>query len=396
MRSRLRSRGPSTNVSDPSPLSGKSSLNCCRLTSLLSLSLSLSSSDDDDDDDILFQNAVNQDVPSEFQRILNTMADLDHRVSKTRDDIQEKVNECLELPGLHSRGLSKDNETKILKLRKDIDESHAHAEMLSKEKMRLAALALEILEKNVMVQMDEDLERYREELKANQEFGEEEKYMSSNKAMDMDIGTPTRGPSRQGSRMGGAGGNNSSENLPGLGNEQPSGGQKKNSQVGDLVAANIGELNIGPGAHEWIVGTVLRYIPATDEYDIVDADDDTNKNNPNKNNAGGNKKGTKNMKKTGGKESKETTYRLSAKTCVIPLPKTANPSHGATTFDDGTYVLAVYPQTTTFYKAKVVRSAARTAPSGEYGEFLLEFEDDGDVPRRAVPFRHVVECPKTM
>ena len=337
---------------------------------------------------------VNQDVPSEFQRVLNTMADLDQRVSKTRDDIQEKVNECLELPGLHSRGLSKDNETKILKLRKDIDESHEHVEMLSKEKIKLATLALEILEKNVMVQLDEDLERYREELKANQEFGEEENIMNSSKAMDMDIGTPTRGPSRQGSRMG----NNSNENLPGLGNEQtPSGGgQKKNLQIGDLVAANIGELNIGPGAHEWIVGTVFRYIPATDEYDIVDADDDTNKNNPNKNSSGGNKKGTKNMKKTGGKESKETTYRLSAKTCVIPLPKTANPSHGAKTFDDGTFVLAVYPQTTTFYKAKVVRSASRIPPSGDYGEFLLEFEDDGDVPRRAVPFRHVVDCPKTM
>ena len=357
-------------------------------THTLSLSLSLSLS---------LPKTVNQDVPAEFQRILNTMADLDHRVSKTRDAIQEKVNECLELPGLHSRGLSKDNETKILKLRKDIDESHEHVEMLSKEKIRLATLALEILEKNVMVQLDEDLERYREELKANQEFGEEEKFKSSNKAMDMDIGTPTRGPSRQGSRMGG-GGNNSNENLPGLGNEQPAGGQKKNLQIGDLVAANIGELNIGPGAHEWIVGTVFRYIPATDEYDIVDADDDTNKNNPNnKNIARGNKKGgTKNMKKTGGKESKETTYRLSAKACVIALPKTANPSHGATNFDDGAYVLAVYPQTTTFYKAKVVRSASRIPPSGDYGEFLLEFEDDGDVPRRAVPFRHVVECPKTM
>ena len=109
------------------------------------------------------------------------MADLDQRVSKTRDDIQEKVNECLELPGLHSRGLSKDNETKILKLRKDIDESHEHVEMLSKEKIKLATLALEILEKNVMVQLDEDLERYREELKANQEFGEEENIMNSSK-----------------------------------------------------------------------------------------------------------------------------------------------------------------------------------------------------------------------
>ena len=56
---------------------------------------------------------------------------------------------------------------------------------------------------------------------------------------------------------------------------------------------------------------------------------------------------------------------------VYPLPKTANPSHGAKTFDDGTFVLAVYPQTTTFYKAKVVRSASRIPPSGDYGEVFV-------------------------
>ena len=45
-----------------------------------------------------------------------------------------------------------------------------------------------------------------------------------------------------------------------------------------------------------------------------------------------------------------------------------------------------YPATTTFYRAVVVQQARRQA-SGEYGDFLLEFEDDGDadgLPQRPV------------
>jgi SAGA-associated factor 29 len=79
---------------------------------------------------------------------------------------------------------------------------------------------------------------------------------------------------------------------------------------------------------------------------------------------------------------------------VIPMPRSALVREGQN-FPQGTTVLAVYPATTTFYRAVVVQQARRQG-SGEYGDFLLEFEDDGDadgLPQRPVPFMHVVRHP---
>ena len=58
-------------------------------------------------------------------------------------------------------------------------------------------------------------------------------------------------------------------------------------------------------------------------------------------------------------------------------------------------VLAVYPGTTTFYRATVV-SAARRHKNGEFGDYAVEFEDDGDangMPQRPVAYRRVVAYP---
>jgi SAGA-associated factor 29 len=76
------------------------------------------------------------------------------------------------------------------------------------------------------------------------------------------------------------------------------------------------------------------------------------------------------------------------------MPRSALVREGQN-FPQGTTVLAVYPATTTFYRAVVVQQARRQG-SGEYGDFLLEFEDDGDadgLPQRPVPFMHVVRHP---
>lgn len=307
---------------------------------------------------------VNQDVPTELQRLLTSISDLDERVTRCRDEVQEKVNECLELPSFNSRGISKDNENKIKKLRLEIEEAHEHCGTLSKEKIRLAELALEILEKNVMPQMDEDLVKYHEDLKATQELDLEQ------------IGTPVRGPSRQGFNRGDSNLQQFQQQQQQVGitsdnnNNMNDNSRGKQLSVGDLVAANIGELNTGPGAHEWIVGTITKHYAQTDEYDIVDADDQFNNQH-------------QHQKKNNTSNTEQKTYKLSAsKKSVVPLPKTANPSHGYQVFQDDSFVLAVYPNTTTFYKAKVIKAAQRLPNTGEYGEYTLEFEDDGDVPRR--------------
>ena len=79
---------------------------------------------------------------------------------------------------------------------------------------------------------------------------------------------------------------------------------------------------------------------------------------------------------------------------VIAMPRSALCREGQN-FLPGTAVLAVYPMTTTFYRAVVVQSARKLG--SEYGDFLLEFEDDGDadgLPQRPVPYMHVVKHPQ--
>ena len=134
------------------------------------------------------------------------------------------------------------------------------------------------------------------------------------------------------------------------------------------MAANIGEVTAGPGAQEWIVAVVVQYIPQELAYEVMDADDD-------------------------GGDGNGQVYHL-PQDLVIPMPRSASARDG-TNFPPGTMVLAVYPATTTFYRATVV-SQARRMPNGEYSEYLLEFEDDGDadgLPQRPVPFMHVVRHP---
>ena len=52
----------------------------------------------------------------------------------------------------------------------------------------------------------------------------------------------------------------------------------------------------------------------------------------------------------------------------------------------------VYPGTTTFYRGVVAQPAQRTGPSGEFGEYIVEFEDDDQEGAlgRPVEFRHVL------
>nr|CAH8840520.1 unnamed protein product [Trichobilharzia regenti] len=79
---------------------------------------------------------------------------------------------------------------------------------------------------------------------------------------------------------------------------------------------------------------------------------------------------------------------------VIPLPKwKANPvTHPEAIFKKGTTVLALYPQTTCFYKAIVDE-----IPTHVHDEYSLYFEDssypEGYAPAIRIPQRYIIECP---
>ncbi|VDP74064.1 unnamed protein product [Schistosoma curassoni] len=79
---------------------------------------------------------------------------------------------------------------------------------------------------------------------------------------------------------------------------------------------------------------------------------------------------------------------------IIPLPKwKANPiTNPEAIFNKGATVLALYPQTTCFYKAIVDE-----IPIHIHDEYSLYFEDssypEGYAPAIKIPQRYVIQCP---
>merc|ERR1712037_373201 len=115
---------------------------------------------------------------------------------------------------------------------------------------------------------------------------------------------------------------------------------------------------------EWIVATCTRRNVTTGTVDVWDEE-----------------------------EEDPTRARYTLPFCnVIALPRAATPRDGPN-YNAAEIVLAVYPGTTTFYRACVIKRAMKLA-DGTYGAYTLEFDDDGDgtepPPARFVPFCHVV------
>eukprot|EP00252_Welwitschia_mirabilis_P025736 TRINITY_DN8174_c0_g1_i1.p1 TRINITY_DN8174_c0_g1~~TRINITY_DN8174_c0_g1_i1.p1 ORF type:complete len:271 (+),score=70.97 TRINITY_DN8174_c0_g1_i1:222-1034(+) len=138
-----------------------------------------------------------------------------------------------------------------------------------------------------------------------------------------------------------------------------------NVVVGDQVAARVRPDDAEKD--EWIVVKVIHYDKDTAKYEVIDeepGDDD---------------------------ESGQRKYKLPP-SCIIPFPKSTDPS-SAPEFPVRSQVLAVYPGTTALYKATVVVSHHKK----KIDEYLLEFDDDeedGELPKRSVPFYHVVPLPE--
>lgn len=296
------------------------------------------------------------DVPAELQRILATIGELDKRNSRLSEEAREKTEACAAATSANARGARQTDLDQVKTLRENIDDLHSSMTLIANEKIRLAQMALELVKGNAAV-LDEELKTFHKEL--------EEQGINVEDELDGDgYGAPYSHHHHHKAHRA----QQHSRPVPRVPDYASRPGQEVSSmEVGDLVAANVGVLSHGAGAQEWIVATVTRYSPTEGVFEIVDADE----------------------------EAEKHVYRLPQK-YVIPLPKTASVRQSQN-FPVGTSVLAVYPNTTTFYKAKVVQPARRL-PNAEYGEFVLEFEDDGDADgqaHRAVLFRHVVLFPRS-
>lgn len=132
------------------------------------------------------------------------------------------------------------------------------------------------------------------------------------------------------------------------------------AKSGDMVAAFVPSPD-GDGSKVWVLGEVLQYILGSGKYEIDDIDEEQ-------------------------KERHSIGRRR-----VIPLPTMrANPTtNPEALFPKDTLVLALYPQTTCFYRAIIDR-----APEDPSQDYMVSFEDatytEGYSPPLSVPQRYVI------
>ncbi|XP_032220466.1 SAGA-associated factor 29 [Nematostella vectensis] len=138
------------------------------------------------------------------------------------------------------------------------------------------------------------------------------------------------------------------------------------AQPGDHVAARV---KTSDGEEQWILAEIVSFNPGTNKYDVDDIDEE-------------------------GKNGKER-HHLSRRR-VVPLPKMkANPqTHPNALFKKDQVVMALYPQTTCFYKAWI-----HEPPTRPQDHYSVSFEDtsyaDGFAPPLHVPQRYVVVVKET-
>lgn len=139
------------------------------------------------------------------------------------------------------------------------------------------------------------------------------------------------------------------------------------AQQGDHVAARV---RTPDGEEQLILAEIVSFNPSSNKYDVDDIDEEAGRN---------------------GKERHHLSRRR-----VIPLPKMkANPvTHPQALFQADQIVMALYPQTTCFYKAVI-----HEPPSRPQDDYSVSFEDtsysDGFAPPLNVPQRYVVASKET-
>ncbi|KAJ3425414.1 saga-associated factor 29 [Anaeramoeba flamelloides] len=85
------------------------------------------------------------------------------------------------------------------------------------------------------------------------------------------------------------------------------------------------------------------------------------------------------------------TYYKVPKRDVVPLPNTLSANHiKSTEFSSGSKVLAIYPETTTFYPAKVLKSPKdRSTSTYQTHYYLLKFDGD-TIPKHDIYARWII------
>jgi len=129
------------------------------------------------------------------------------------------------------------------------------------------------------------------------------------------------------------------------------------AKVGDMVAALVK----GPEDENWILAEVVSYTAATGKYDVDDID-----------------------------EEDKVRHTLSRRKIIPLATMRANPATSPEALHEpGTTVMAIYPQTTCFYKGVI-----KDAPAAPSDDYEVLFEDpsygDGYSPPLSVAQRYII------
>ncbi|DBA99964.1 TPA: hypothetical protein ACH3X1_013838 [Trebouxia sp. C0004] len=119
-------------------------------------------------------------LPSELQRLLKTIQDLDERSQVLTLQIQDNVDECLNMPSQIARKPGLDSQNEVADLRKKIEDEQRMLMQWSEERLALAQSLLGLLELH-FTQANKDITAFDSELQvqnANMEGGMLEMYTS--------------------------------------------------------------------------------------------------------------------------------------------------------------------------------------------------------------------------
>ncbi|KAI8638770.1 SGF29 tudor-like domain-containing protein [Parasitella parasitica] len=116
---------------------------------------------------------------------------------------------------------------------------------------------------------------------------------------------------------------------------------------------------------EWILAVVISYHSDKNRYEVEDVDQD--------------------------EFGQKQRYMLQPRN-VIPIPN-VDEAKGLSEISTGQDVLALYPGTTCFYRAKVAAPPSKNKDHGYSGNYKVQFEDDNNEYKYVMP-GHVLEVPK--
>jgi len=229
-------------------------------------------------------------------------------------------------------------------LREDLDKIHTNLLMLADEKVELTNTAYDLLGSHIEL-LDEELVKFESEITMN--TAQQELQQLHQQQADVLAHR---------------------EKAPIASAVTPSGREDYIKQ-GDAVAARVSAIG---APDEWILARVMNISSDMSTYTVLDEDAEA--------------------------QGSSSIHHLQSKQ-IIRLPKIKERKN-ATNFAEGLEVLALFTDTTMFYRSYVVNPARWQGKNASWGPYTLVFDDDPDPENpgyntnRSVPFNFVVPLPK--